>query len=109
MSFGIEMGTVPGMLEVFLTEFGILNLDTARCGSVEEGEAMTLAGLLNGTNYNGKAFTRQVPWRNDGNLGMRILLAKSYVEIFKVSRKGTRESALCFIKLASLCPATTST
>ena len=80
MSFGIEMGTVPGMLEVFLAKFRILNLDTARCGSVEEGEAMTLAGLLNGTNYNGEAFTRQVPWRNDGNLGMRILLAKSYVE-----------------------------
>ena len=62
MSFGIEMGTVSGMLEVFLAKFRILNLDTARCGSVEEGEAMTLAGLLNGTYHQWETLMGHVPW-----------------------------------------------
>ena len=72
MSFGIEMGTVTGMLEVFLAKFRILNLDTARRGSVEEGETMTLSVSWMARITNGK------PSRDTFQGEMTAILAFGY-------------------------------
>ena len=82
------MGTIAGVLEILPTELLILHLDAARGGSVEEREAMTLAGFLYGTYHNGEAFVGQIPWRHDGNLGIRIFIAQSRIEFVEVYEEG---------------------
>ena len=74
MSLGIEVGMIARLLEVFSTKILILDLDAARRSRVEEGEAMTLTGLLNGTYHQWETLTGHVPGRDDSNLGVRIFL-----------------------------------
>ena len=62
MSLGIEMGMIRGMLEITFAKFRILDLDTARRGSIEEGEAMPLTSLLNGTYHQWETLMGHVPW-----------------------------------------------